>query len=269
MKMRAGGALGGMFGRQEQKVEAVGTVIDESGLTVLSYTMLDPSAMFNAAMQNVNVGGGENKVEFKTELSGVKIRLADGTEVPAKLILRDDDLDLAFVMPTEAGKKLPFLKLGEGGAAGASDVKPLDPLVVIWRLGQSLDRQPAVAISRVSAVVTKPRTFYLCTGVEAMGTPAFTGDGKPLGIVVMRKQGLEGAGGGLMSLASSGGISPIVIPAADVMEVAQQALAKKDEPPAEAKPAADEKEPAEGNKTDTPKAKPGAGKSPPAAAKAR
>src|SRR5215213_7146637 len=88
MKMRAGGALGGMFGRQEQKVEAVGTVIDESGLTVLSYTMLDPSAMFNAAMQNVNVGGGENKVEFKTELSGVKIRLADGTEVPAKLILR-------------------------------------------------------------------------------------------------------------------------------------------------------------------------------------
>src|SRR3954469_12499444 len=56
MKMRAGGALGGMFGRQEQKVEGVGTVIHESGLTVLSYTTLDPTAMLNAAMSGA--GGG-------------------------------------------------------------------------------------------------------------------------------------------------------------------------------------------------------------------
>ena len=227
MKMRAGGGgLAEMFGRQEQKVEAVGTVIHESGLTVLSYTMLDPSAMMNAAMANVG-GGGENKIEFKTELSGVKIRLADGTEIPGKLVLRDDDLDLAFVMPTEQGKKLPYVPL-EGGEA--PPVKPLDPIVVIWRLGQSLDRQSAVAIGRVSAVVTKPRTFYLCSGVESLGTPAFVG-GKALGIVVMRKGGLEAAMSGMVSIGTSGGVSPVVVPAADVMEVAQQALAKKDEQP--------------------------------------
>lgn len=244
MKMRAGGGLGAMFGRQEQKVEAVGTVIHESGLVVLSYTMLDPSAMLNAAMANVG-GGEENKVEFKTELSGVKIRLADGTEIPGKLVLRDDDLDLAFVMPTEKGKKIPYVALGGGGGAGAGGdaggagagtgagneagndgpaVKPLDPLVVIWRLGQNLDRQPAVALGRVSAVVTKPRTFYLVSGLESLGTPAFTADGKALGIVVMRKQIGDGGMGGMFSAAGGGGIAAVVVPAADVMEVAQQAL---------------------------------------------
>jgi hypothetical protein len=155
--------------------------------------------------------------------------MADGTEVPAKLVLRDDDLDLAFVLPTQPGKKFPHLNLAGGGNA---EVKPLDPLFVIWRLGQSLDRQPAVAITRVSAVVNKPRTFYLCSGVESLGTPAFTADGKPLGIVVMRKQGLDAGSGNFMSMMSSGGISPIIVPAADVAEVAQQALAKKDAPPA-------------------------------------
>ena len=239
MKMRAGGGLGAMMGRQEQKVESVGTVIDESGLTVLSYSVLDPSALLNAAMQNAGggVAEGENKIEFKTELSGVKIRMADGTEVPAKLVLRDDDLDLAFVMPTQPGKKFPHLNLTAAG--NAPEVKPLDLLIVLWRLGQSLDRQPAVAISRVSAVVSKPRTFYLCSGVESLGTPAFTADGKPLGIVVMRKQGLDAGSGNFMSMMSSGGISPIIVPAADVAEVAQQALAKKDTPPAADAPPTD------------------------------
>src|SRR5439155_22836762 len=98
MKMRAGGALGGMFGRQEQKVDAVGTVIHESGLTVLSYTQLDPTAMLNAAMASAGAGAGvgDEKIEFKSELSGVKIRLADGAEIPARPVLKDENLDLAF-----------------------------------------------------------------------------------------------------------------------------------------------------------------------------
>ena len=238
MKMRAGGALGGMFGRQEQKVEAVGTVIHESGLTVLSYTNLDPSSLYNS-MQGGGVGA--EKIEFKTELSGVRIRLADGTEVPAKLVLKDEDLDLAFILPTDGGKKkLPFLKLDAAGDAPA--VKALDPLIVIWRLGQALDRQPAVGIVRVAAVVNKPRTFYACSGLEALGTPAFTADKRPLGVVVMRKQAMDGGMSAMFS-GGAGGLAPVVVPVADIMEVAEQALAKKDEPapePEKEEPAAEE-----------------------------
>jgi hypothetical protein len=234
MKMRAGGALGGMFGRQEQKVEGVGTVIHESGLTVMSYTQLDPTAMLNAAMAGAGGGGvGDEKIEFRSELSGVKIRLADGTEIPAKLVLKDDDLDLAFVLPTEKGKKLPYLSFAaQGDAKDAPKVKALDPVVSIWRLPQSLDRQPAVAIGRVAAVVNKPRTFYVVSGIESMGSPAFLGDGTPLGVTVMRKAGMEAASRGMFSMSAGSALSPVIVPAADVMEVAQQALAKKDEPAA-------------------------------------
>jgi hypothetical protein len=231
MKMRAGGGLGAMFGRQEQKVEAVGTVIHESGLTVLSYTQLDPTGMLNAMMAGAGGGiGGDEKIEFKSELSGVKIRLADGTEVPAKLVLKDDDLDLAFVLPTEKGKKLPFLKLEAKGTA--PKVKALDPIIGVWRLGQALDRQAAVGVGRVAAVVTKPRTFYVCSGVESLGAPAFLADGTPLGIMVFRKQSAEVNMRSMLSMGNGGGMAAVVVPAADVMEVAQQALAKKDDPAA-------------------------------------
>lgn len=243
MKMRAGGALGGMFGRQEQKVDAVGTVIDKSGLTVLSYTMLDPTAMLNAAMAGAGGGGlGEEKIEFKSELSGVKIRLADGTEVAAKLVLKDDDLDLAFVLPTEKGKKLPFLSLD--AKAEAPKVKALDPIIGVWRLPQALDRQAAVGVGRVAAVVNKPRTFYVCSGVESIGAPTFLGDGTPLGIMVFRKQTMDTGMRGMFSMSGSSGMSAVVVPAADVMEVAQQALSKKDEPPAKDRGPAPKEEPA-------------------------
>jgi hypothetical protein len=233
MRMRAGGALGGMFGRQEQKVEGVGTVIHESGLTVMSYTQLDPTAMLNAAMAGAGGGGlGDEKIEFKSELSGVKIRLADGTEVPARLVLKDDDLDPAFVMPADTARQLPHLNFD--ARAGAPMVKALDPIVSLWRLPQSLDRQPAVAIGRVAAVVNKPRTFYVVSGIEAMGAPAFLPDGRPLGISVMRKQGMGSMSRGMFSMASASALSPVIVPAGDVMEVALQALAKKDEPPAAA-----------------------------------
>ena len=241
MKMRAGGALGGMFGRQEQKVEAVGTVIDESGLTVLSYTVLDPTAILNAAMAGAGGGGGlgEEKIEFKSELSGVKIRLADGTEVAAKLVLKDDDLDLAFVMPTEKGKKLPYLDLR--AKSDAPKVKALDEVISVWRLGQALDRQPAVGIGRVAAVVNKPRTFYVCSGIEGgIGAPAFAGDGTPLGVMVFRRQGMESSMRGMFSMSAANAMSTVVVPAADVMEVAQQALSKTDEAPAPQEPAPEE-----------------------------
>jgi hypothetical protein len=246
IKMRAGGALGGMFGKQEQKVDAVGTVIDESGLTVLSYTMLDPSGMINAAMAGMGGAGlGEEKVEFKSELSGVKIRLADGTEIAAKLVLKDDDLDLAFVMPTEKGKKFSFLKLD--AKPDAAKAKALDPVIGLWRLPQALDRQAAVGIGRVAAVVSKPRTFYVCSGLESgFGAPIFLADGSPLGIVVFRKQTMDTSMRGMFSMGSAGAMTGVVVPVANVIEVAQQALTKKDEAPAPAP----KKEPApEGGKS--------------------
>jgi len=234
LKMRGGGAFGGMMGAQEQKVEAVGTVIHESGLTVVSLMTIDPTSLMNAMFAGQKLPGQEGKMEFKSEMSGVKIRLADGKEVPGKLVLKDEDLDLAFVMPAGASTKLKHLPLGGtgGGAKEATAVNVLDRVIVLTRLGQEMDRQPAVGMGHIAAVVKKPRTFYVGgSDTAALGVPVFTADGKPLGIMMMRRPSMEGSGlGGMFGMGRASSMAPVIIPAADVMEVAEQALANKDKP---------------------------------------
>jgi S1-C subfamily serine protease len=91
-----------MGGREMQStddsVDAVGTVIDPSGLTVMSLGSLNPAAMMNKLMGSASTG--DQKIEITSEPSDVKIRLPDGRELPAKIVLRDEDLDLAFITPT-------------------------------------------------------------------------------------------------------------------------------------------------------------------------
>lgn len=223
-----GGMKGMQMPAQERKFEAPGTLIDPAGLVVLSHSLLDPTSMMGS--MSFSDGSGEmTKVQFKSEFSDLKIRLADGAEVPAKLVLKDPDLDLAFVLPDAASEeakkaagKYAAVKLDAGPAAGL-----LDEVVMVSRLGKSMDRQPAVAIGRIQAVIKKPRTFYAAS-LAGLGVPAFTADGKVLGILLMRK----GAGDdsdmlGIISMAVNGGFTPVILPAADVAEVAQQALAKK------------------------------------------
>ena len=232
IKTRGGGPLAAAMGQQEQKVEALGTVIHESGLTVVSHTNIDPTALMNSLYGEIKIPGQEGKIEFKSELSAVRLRLADGTEIPAKLVMTDEDLDLAFILPTDKKKKLPFVDLAAARQSAGKELAVMDPLTVLGRLDQTLDRQPAVYPTRVNAVVKKPRTFYVCSDLQALGTPAFAADGRPVGIAVMRKHNAGRGAGGIMGTTSSGSMAVVIIPGQDVMEVAQQALAKK----ADAKP---------------------------------
>src|SRR5690606_1437362 len=71
-----------MGGREVQSmddtVEAVATVIDPGGLTVMSLSSLDPGAMMSKL-----IGGaaqGDQKMTIESEPSDVRIRLADGKE---------------------------------------------------------------------------------------------------------------------------------------------------------------------------------------------
>src|SRR5262245_28031372 len=87
----------GMGGQSnESRQDATGTVLDPSGLTVLSLSATDPGQLVQSMM-----GGGDEDSRFKveTELTDIKILLEDGTEIPAEVVLRDKDLDLAFVRP--------------------------------------------------------------------------------------------------------------------------------------------------------------------------
>jgi hypothetical protein len=235
--VKAAVKMQGGFGGGDQQMELTGTVVDPSGLTVVSESGLDPMAMFGAMM-----GGGEEDSPFgHAETGDVKIVMKDGKEIPSRLVLRDKDLDLAFIVPEEKGLKMTFLPLETGKALEA-----LDDLIILGRLGKNLDRTATVGVSTVAAVVKKPRTFYVTDSASAMlelGCPAFDGAGKPVGILLKRR---APGGGGFADLIR--GMMPVILPCDDVKEVAKQALEEAAKPPKEKKEAAPPAPEGEGEK---------------------
>lgn len=242
-------SMGGRDSKSESKIETTGTIIDPSGLTVVSLTTTDPgNAMKESYARAMAARGGDpSQLKFDSEVSDVKIVLADGTEMAADVVLRDKDLDLAYLRPSdqpaEAGKRakpLPFVDL-----ARAAKPQMLDEVVVVNRLNKAANRVPAVSVGRIEAVVDKPRTFYVLGGATwgyALGAPVFSLDGKLLGVIFLRsaKAQTDQTSGFMFSNLSQWGMIPIVLPASDIVDGAKQALEAK-LPAAEEKPASEEK----------------------------
>ncbi len=211
-----------MGGREVQSmddtVETVATVIDPSGLTVLSLTTLDPGAMMSRMMGAATTG--DQKMQIVSEPSDVRIRLADGRELPATIVLRDQDLDLAFIRPTaKPSAPLTAVNLSDAGRPAV-----LDDVVVLSRLGRVGGWAPAAVLYSVGAIIEKPRTFFVLNGAAGTGTPAFLASGKLVGLLTIRQVdpgrmsmfGMMGGGEGA-------GVMAVILPAPDVLEIARQA----------------------------------------------
>ena len=189
---------------QEQKLEALGTIIAEDGLTVLSLNKVDPTANILSRIRSPGASVNVNYTE-------VMILMQDGTEVPAKLLLKDSDLDLAFVLPIEERKNefkdIVFSKVPK---QASEDDLPiiLDEVVSIGKLRKTLYRQSTLRRGWVNAVIEKPRTYFVIENTSP-GTPVFNSMGNWLGVVVYKMV--------------SGRPSEIVtLPAMDILEIAEQ-----------------------------------------------
>ncbi len=243
-------SMGGHDQKSESKTETTGTVIDPSGLTVVSLATTDPASAMKDTYMRAMAARGADMSQFKleSELTDVKIVLADGTEIPAEVVLRDKDLDLAYLRPSDKlAKPLPFVDLAQDAKA-----QLLDEVIVVNRLSQVANRVPAISIGRIEAVVDKPRTFYVLGQAMwgyALGSPVFSLNGKLVGILFLRsaKTQTDQSAGFMFSNLSVFGMMPIILPASDIVDGAKQAL--------EAKSPAPEEKPAVGEKTASPPAK--------------
>jgi hypothetical protein len=241
IKLSMTGEMAGMarLNEQEKKNEISATMIDPSGLAVCSLTALDPtSAMGNL---RVNVGGQPQSFRIKADISEAKYRLPDGTEVPARVVLKDEDLDLAFLAPEKPLEAADQAKISTVNLADSTkETQLLDPVIFVSRLGKHVGYESAVSLGRVSARLTKPRTEYIAGG--APGQPAFTKEGKLLGIVLTHRRGEQDIDvmGGMAGLQRE--MTAVIIPAADIVEAANQAKEEAKKPPKK-KEAAAEKTP--------------------------
>jgi hypothetical protein len=201
----------------ETKQELTGTVLDASGLTVLALSACDPSEMYQRMM-----GEEYSRSRVETEITDIKILLDDGTEVPAEIVLRDKDLDLAFIRP----KTKPASPMAAVDLTKSAPAQLLDQVITLNRLNSAAGRAYAASVERVSAVVQKPRTFYIPDSTmtsTTLGSPAFALDGNLVGMVVMRA--VSSKGGASSNYREN--LTSIILPAADILKAAKQAPAAK------------------------------------------
>lgn len=205
-------SYGGQSDKRESKLSATGTVIDPSGLVVTSLSEIDPMS----AMPDF----GDEGYKISVKVTDAYIKMPDGDELPMNIVVRDKDLDLAFLKPKTAVKeKMPFVSL-----ANPSSPLVLDKIVTLHKLGQIAGRQSAAVFDEIISVVTKPRKFFVVGGYT-LGGPAFTLDGRPVGIIVLRKN--PKAKYSESASRSSFETLCIVLPASTVMQAAEQAKKTK------------------------------------------
>jgi hypothetical protein len=194
----------------ESKQDLTGTVIDPSGLTVLALSSVDPAELYRRMSDEYKT--------VETQINDLKILLDDGTEIPSEIVLRDNDMDLAFVRP----KTKPSAPMAAVDLTKSSPVEMLEPVIALNRLSRAAGRAYSASIERIDAVIQKPRTFYIPdTGqsTTSLGSPAFALNGNIVGIFVMRAVSAGESGGRNMRE----NMTAILIPAEDILKGAKQA----------------------------------------------
>jgi|WetSurMetagenome_2_1015567.scaffolds.fasta_scaffold136550_1 hypothetical protein len=200
---------------QEQKLELNGTIIDPSGLTITSASAIDPASSYRMMTQM------NNQFKIESEVKETNLLLEDGTEVEADIVLKDTNLDMAFIKPREANQNFPPIVLKPFG----KPLQMLDELLIISRLGKVGNRSILVSTAQVGAWVKGPRPFYVCNESlgAAVGCLAFNDEGVPVGIF-LTKQVQDGGDGAGMARRRPGDLSLTVLrPVEDLMEIADQA----------------------------------------------
>lgn len=193
---------------EEDKLEANAVIIDASGLAVAPLSEINPEESLGDLL-----GEDADKYKVSCDITDVKILGENGVEIPAQVVLRDKELDLAFIKATaKPDKPMTAVDLEKG-----SKPQLLDEILALSRQGLAASRAVAASLDRIETVVEKPRFFSIPDQGLDMGASVFTMDGNFAGLVVMRQ--LPAAAGSTDWYSNS---TQIIIPAADIKEAAKQ-----------------------------------------------
>jgi len=165
------GTLAAVDSRSEHRISVAGTVVDAAGLVVISSRL-----------------GAEEWKRIEQHLVFV---MPDETEVPARLVLSDEDLALAVLAPAPApGAAPPVFKPVTLARDAQADV--YTDVLTLSRLDKEYHFRPAADTGKVIAVTTRPRREYLVDtnpcGPHRLGLPTFLADGRLLGINTIRRE---------------------------------------------------------------------------------
>ena len=201
---------------REVRLDANGTVISADGLTVTSLIEIDPRRTAEAATRNLTLASGQRVQIGATEFRDVRLLLADGSEIAAKIVRTDAARDLAFLVPVAdpaaAKRAYTWVKL-----ADAAPPAILGSYFVVSRASKSLQRVPEVHASTIEGIVETPQSFFIPDGFVT-GCPMLDLQGRVLGLCLT--QMVDGH-----PMLVGGHPSGIILPAAEVAAEAVLATA--------------------------------------------
>lgn len=219
LKVKMGGMMASM-GDSENEQEITGVMIRPDGLVLCSNTQLGGTA---GMMRRVLGSLGE----VTTTPTDLKVLIGDDTEgVEAELVARDTELDLAWVRIKQPAAQ----EYAHVDFAAAAEPKLGDRLLSLRRMGKYFDRVPIVSEARVAAVTRKPRPLLVPSStLGALGLPAFTADGKVVGVNVLQMPETSDSSSGPMGMLSSVAsmeemMTGLILPASEVVRATQRAL---------------------------------------------
>lgn len=196
----------------ERKFDVAGTVIGASGLTAASLSAVDARAIFESMRSNFSTSG--EAVELaSTEFKNLRLRMGDGTEVPAKILWKDPAHDLVLIIPegaAESNRSYPFVDLRQA----AESVSLLGNYYQLSRTGAQFQYALLVRESTVVGIVERPERLLLASTnafPDALGCPIFDPEGRVLGINLNKMEKDRPAG-------------VVVFPAADLEAVITKAF---------------------------------------------
>ncbi len=201
---------------RDQSVEELGTVVNAQGLIMVSASAIDPATGMDGRM--VNMRGNQVKLSVTSEVKEARIIMPDGTEVPATVVFKDRDLNLAFLAPEAGSEEAKDVKFHPIDLKNPQNLVALDEVVLLSRLDRSMGRVASVECDYVRAVVEKPRRF-LSIHLATVGLPVFGISGHFAGFTTTRF-GSAGEGGSIS-------MAPVVLPAGEVIKAITQATAKQ------------------------------------------
>lgn len=204
-------SYGGREQQQEQKTETLGVAVDPSGIVVTALSSVDPTKMW----EKMSRPGTD--MEFSVTVKTMKYILADNTEVPAQLVMRDSDLDLAFLRPmTPVASPMVAIDL-----KAETEPEILSQAFCVARMGRIARRTHVAMTGEIQGIVRKPRPYYIPSAELASGgtgVPVFAADGKLYGLIFLHSL----PGGRANGDESDEMVAPVIVPAADIRLALEQ-----------------------------------------------
>ncbi|KAA9134069.1 trypsin-like peptidase domain-containing protein [Marinihelvus fidelis] len=220
LSLNMGQGMGGM--EQEQENELTCSMVSADGLVICSNNDLSGS------IDLIKRISGPAGSDMSATTKDFKVLIGNSPDAyDAEIVARDTELDLAWIRVTDPGDH-SFAHLDFSNSADASIG---ESIITIRRAGSSFGRTPVATQTHIGGISSKPRKLYIpqLQSMNGKGLPAFTADGRIIGLMVTQLPEEMGQSGGGMGMLGAGmanlqdAMFGLILPIADVARATERA----------------------------------------------